>query len=141
MASSLITIHEASDLCGKSVQTIRRAVKANKLAYKKKKTPQGFNYLINRESIIQLYKLRIANQARKHGNIKKSTGGVAQEFATVDDLKKVQSDFEKLLTENEKAKKSFMQFMKTFQERFVVMENQLKLLESPNDKKWYQFWK
>jgi len=141
MADSLISIQEAADLSGKSVQTIRRAVKNNRVAYKKRKTPQGFNYLLNRESVIQLYKLRIQKQDKKKGGIKKKGKELAKEFATIEDLKKVQNEISKMLDENEKAKQSFMRFMKTFQERFVVMENQLKLLEEPNKKKWYQFWK
>ena len=140
MASSLISIQDAAELSGKSIQTIRRAIKVNKIAHKRKKTPQGFNYLINKESIVQTYKLRIPKNARKQGGLKKGKKSLTQEFATVDDLKSVQSDIEKMLTENEKVKKSFMQFMKTFQDRFAVMENQLKLLEEPNKKKWYQFW-
>ncbi len=141
MAGSLITIQEASGLSGKSIQTIRRAIKSNKVAYKKKKTPQGFNYMLNRESVIQLYKLRIPKQDRKQAGLKKGKKDLVQEFATVDDMKKVQGEISNLLSEHEKAKQSFMRFMKTFQDRFVVMENQLKLLEEPNKKKWYQFWK
>ncbi|MBU0668289.1 hypothetical protein KJ951_02495 [Patescibacteria group bacterium] len=140
MAGALITIQEAAALSGKSVQTLRRAIKANKVASKRKRTPQGFNYLINRESIIELYKLRVSKQDRKQRNIS-GNKAIAQEFATIDDLNKVQAEIGNILSEHEQAKQSFMRFMKTFQDRFVVMENQLKLLEEPNNKKWYQFWK
>jgi len=140
MAGALITIQEAAALSGKSIQTLRRAIKVNKVAHKRKKTPQGFNYMINRESIIELYKLRVPRQDRKQRNIKDSKA-LTQEFATLDDLKKVQREIGNLLSEHEQAKQSFMRFMKTFQDRFVVMENQLKLLEEPNNKKWYHFWK
>lgn len=142
MAGTFITIQEAADLSGKSIQTIRRAVKSKRLVHRRKKTPQGFNYLVNRESVIETYKLRIPKTERKAGRLNK--GNVAnepREFATVDDLKKLQGDIEQLLDEHEKAKESFMRFMKTFQEKFMVMENQLKLLEQPKDKKWYHFWK
>lgn len=42
-----ITIKDASELSGKSVQTIRRMIKSKKLKYRKDRTPQGFNYLID----------------------------------------------------------------------------------------------
>lgn len=141
MAETFITIQESAELSGKSIQTIRRAIKAKKLKHKKKKTPQGFHYMINRESVIEIYKLRIPKENRKQRSVKKPGKEAAQEFATVDDLKKIQADLEAVLQENDKAKESFMRFMKTFQEKFVVMENQLKLLEEPNKKKWYEFWK
>lgn len=98
--------------------------------------------MINRESVIEVYKLRIPKTQRKAGRLNKGKkADEVQEFATVEDLKKIQGDIESLLDEHEKAKESFMRFMKTFQEKFIVMENQLKLLEQPKDKKWYHFWK
>ncbi|PIR54617.1 hypothetical protein COU74_04995 [Candidatus Peregrinibacteria bacterium CG10_big_fil_rev_8_21_14_0_10_36_19] len=54
---SYITIQEASELSGKSVQTIRRAIKSRKLRHKRSSTPQGFNYMINQESLCELYKV------------------------------------------------------------------------------------
>ena len=141
MSETYITIQESAELTGKSIQTIRRAIKAKKLTYKRKKTPQGFHYMISRESVIEVYKLRIPKTERKQGSVKKTGKEVTQEFATIDDLKKIQADLEAVLKENDKAKESFMRFMKTFQEKFIVMENQLKLLEEPSKKKWYHFWK
>lgn len=52
-----ITIKAAARLSGKSIQTIRRMLKAKKVKFKKDKTPQGFNYLIDRESLIEYFKL------------------------------------------------------------------------------------
>ena len=141
MTETYITIQESSDLSGKSIQTIRRAIKSKKLKSKKKKTPQGFNYMVSRESVIDVYKLRIPKDDRKQQTVKKKGKEMAQEFATIDDLKKIQADLEAVLKENDKAKESFMRFMKTFQEKFIVMENQLKLLEEPSKKRWYQFWR
>lgn len=46
-----ISIKDAADLSGKSVQTIRRMVKAKKLKYRKDRTPQGFNYLVDLDSL------------------------------------------------------------------------------------------
>jgi len=142
MAEALITIQEAASLSGKSIQTLRRAIKARKIVCKKKKTPQGFNYLINRDSIFRYYKIK-ADFERVPAGIKqtKIEDHLAKEFATLEDLKNLQKDMEDLIQEHRKAKDSFVRFMKAFQEKFVVMESQLKLLEQPNSKKWYQFWK
>lgn len=51
MTKENITIQDAAELSNKSVQTIRRAIKAGKIKYRRRKTPQGFNYLINKESV------------------------------------------------------------------------------------------
>ena len=142
MSETFLSIQEAAEVSGKSIQTIRRAVKAKKLSVKKKRTPQGFNYLIGKESLTRFYKIQAGLFEREAGGINKGavkTKGLTAEFATVEDLKKFQKDIEVVLEEHKKEKESFMRFMKAFQERFVVLENQLKLLEQPK-KKWYQFW-
>jgi hypothetical protein len=46
-----ITIKDAADLSGKSIQTIRRMIKSKKVKYRKDRTPQGFNYLIDLNSL------------------------------------------------------------------------------------------
>lgn len=143
MPGTFITIQESAELSGKSIQTIRRAIKAKKLEHKKKKTPQGYNYMVNRESVINVYKLRIAKMDRQQGGIKskKKNTTVANEFATLNDLKKVQTEMQELIVEHQKASESLKRFIKAFQERFMVLENQMKLIESPDQKRWYQFWK
>lgn len=148
MAETLLTIQEAAELSNKSVQTIRRALKSKKLEAKRKKTPQGFNYLIKQDSLTQLYSLEASN--RTHQGIKNnnsepvtaSTSSVSVEFATKNELLQQQKNFEKMIEENKKDKETFMRFVKVFQERFTALENQVKLLEEPiEQKKWYQFWK
>ena len=144
MAETLLTIQEAAEISGKSIQTIRRALKSNKLEAKKRKTPQGFNYLITQESLVAFYKIKDISSQREQGSIKSTDSktqskNVSNEFATVDDLKKFEEDFHELLNENKKEKEKFMNFMKAFQDRFVVMENRFKLLEQPK-KRWYKFW-
>jgi hypothetical protein len=62
-------------------------------------------------------------------------------FATLHDLQVLEKEVASLLEEYKKEKESFMRFMKAFQERFVVLENQLKLLEEPKKKSWFKFWK
>ena len=51
MDQDFLTLQEAGDHLGKSVQTIRRMVKKGELKAQKVKTPQGFNYLIKAEDL------------------------------------------------------------------------------------------
>lgn len=141
MSETFLTIQEAAEISGKSIQTIRRAVKSKKVVIKKKRTPQGFNYLLGKDSLLKYYGIQATLFERDAGGIKGSakTKSLTTEFATVEDLKKFQKDISEVLEEHKKEKESFMRFMKAFQERFVVLENQLKLLEQPK-KKWYQLW-
>lgn len=143
MAATLISIQEAASISGKSIQTIRRAIKAKKLSARKKKTPQGYNYVVNQDSVYKYYKIKADFGGRKAAGIKqtKIEEHLAEEFATLADLKRIQKDMDELITEHKKAKDSFVRFMKVFQEKFSVMENQMKLLEEPDEKRWFQFWK
>lgn len=147
MAETLLTIQEVAALTGKSLQTIRRAIKAKKIVAKRKKTPQGFNYLITQDSVASFYKVKMKDMAREReqGSLNVKEKGVSADtsaaFATLSDLQKMEKEVADLLDEYKKEKESFMRFMKAFQERFVVLENQLKLLEEPKKKAWYQFWK
>jgi hypothetical protein len=52
-----ISIKEASDLSAKSIQTIRRMIKSKKIRYRKDKTPQGFNYLIELDSVMDVFRI------------------------------------------------------------------------------------
>ena len=144
MPATLFTIQEAADLSGKSIQTIRRAIKAGKLISKKQKTPQGYNYLINRESLIKYYKIKSGKIERQAGGIKRdpvAERAVSKEFATTEDVKALQNQIEKALDENKKEKENFVRLIQAFQDKFIALENQLKLLEEPKEKKWFQFWK
>lgn len=149
MAETLLTIQEAAKISGKSIQTIRRALKGKKIKAKKQRTPQGFNYSIIQDSLISFYKLPAALFEREQQSLgreenlhpkKTSTKEVSTEFATMDDLKKMQQTVENLLGDHKKEKENFMRFMKAFQDRFMAMENQMKLLEQPK-KHWFRFWK
>ncbi len=141
MAETLYTIHEAAEFVGKSAQTIRRALKSKKLEAKRKKTPQGFNYLIKEDSLKQLYNFDPAT--RPHSSIRNSEPSLkeAQQTSIVTEYA-AKDDLDKLVEENRKDKETFMRFVKVFQDRFTALENQVKLLEEPaTTKKWYQFWK
>lgn len=55
MDAEFIDINEAAALSGKSVQTIRRAIKLKRFSVRRKKTPQGFYYVILKKTIVDLY--------------------------------------------------------------------------------------
>ena len=50
-----LSIKESAEISGKSVQTIRRMIKAKKLKFRKERTPQGFNYLIDSEAFYEFF--------------------------------------------------------------------------------------
>ena len=141
MAETYLSIQEAAEISGKSIQTIRRALKTHRLAHKRKRTPQGFNYLISRDSLTQIYKLQSSLFEREKGglDLKKKNESETTPVSW-EDFKKFQHEVENMLNDNKKEKENFMRFMKAFQDRFVVLENQLKLIEQPNRKRWYKFW-
>lgn len=65
MPETLITITDAASISGKSIQTIRRAIKAKKIKVKKQKTPQGFNYLIIKDTLVECYQLGGKSELRE----------------------------------------------------------------------------
>ena len=144
MTEALITIQDASEISGKSIQTIRRAIKAHKLICKRKKTPQGFNYLINRDSLLQAYNIQSTLFDREHAGLNRTEGAVVSElpanFVQMDEFNNLQTSLHSLIEEQKQDRESFMRFMKAFQDKFVALENQVKVLEQPK-KKWYQIWK
>lgn len=141
MAETYLTIQESAEISGKSIQTIRRALKTNRLVHKRKRTPQGFNYLISRDSLMNIYKLQASLFEREKGGLDlKKKNGTDNAPVSWEDFKKFQHEVENMLSDNKKEKENFMRFMKAFQDRFVILENQLKLIEQPNKKRWYKFW-
>ncbi len=145
MAETLLTIQETAAITGKSLQTIRRAIKARKLEAKRKRTPQGFNYMVTQESVASFYKVNMKafNRDREQGSVDTKEKAIANDpaYATLHDLQTLEKEVASLLNEYKSEKESFVRFMKAFQERFVVLENQLKLLEEPKKKPWFKFWK
>ena len=125
MAETLLSLQEVSALTGKSLQTIRRAIKAKKLVSRRKKTPQGFNYLVTQDSVASFYKLKIKghNAERAHGSVSRKEKALSTEeaFATLNDLKAMEQEVAKMLEEYRKEKESFMRFMKAFQEEVIVL--------------------
>ncbi len=74
MAKDTLTIQEAADLSKKSVQTIRRAIKAKKIKKRKHKTPQGFNYLVDKASLFEIYNM-VVTEKKAEAPKAKAKGG------------------------------------------------------------------
>lgn len=53
----MLTLQEAAFLSRKSTQTIRRLIKSNKIKYRRRRTPQGFNYYIEKDSLLSHFDL------------------------------------------------------------------------------------
>jgi hypothetical protein len=149
-----ISIQDAAEISNKSAQTIRRAIKAKKITFRKSKTPQGFNYLISRTSLIELYKLKITEPTTATAPVAEEPKAAAPiveekiqevksdvETMTVDvnDFKTFVTTLDSLIQKHSEERQSFLRLVDTMQEKIFVLENQINLLSAPK-KKWYQ-WK
>lgn len=145
MPKKFISIQDASDLSKKSIQTIRRAIKAKKIQIKKQKTPQGFNYLINHESFCRFYGIKIENDIKKTPQKEKNLTNPKKDknpngiYVTTEDFKNLTATLEKMVAQHSDERQNFIRLVDTLQEKIFVLENQLNLLKTPS-KKWYQFW-
>lgn len=147
MAETFLSIQEAAEISDKSIQTIRRAIKSKKLKARKKKTPQGYNYMIEKDSLRKAYDLKsIFDEKAKEkkeeqkDTISKTGRKISKQYLTKDDLGMFKDTVQKLIDQHEKDNENFFRLIKTFQDKVVVLENQMKLLAEPK-KKWYQIWK
>ena len=146
MAQTFLSIQEAAEVSSKSIQTIRRAIKSRKLKSRKRKTPQGYNYMIDKESLVKLYDVRsifdeqISEKKKSREKISKTPRKLSKSYLTKDDLRMFKDTVQKLIDQHEKDKENLFRLIKTFQDRVVVLENQVKLLAQPK-KKWYEIWK
>lgn len=141
----LLTINEAASLSGKSIQTIRRMIKHKKVQVKRQKTPQGFNYLIIKETLLN-YLNRVSqpgtqeeassqNLEREHRPINAN-----YEEAFKGELERFGTTIQKLIEQNAHDKENFFGLIKTFQDRVFTLENHIKMLEAPR-RKWWRVWK
>ena len=147
MPKQFITIQDASDLSKKSIQTIRRALKQKKLKYRKDKTPQGFNYLINYESLCECYGMKFDGVKEETAVKEETTIEKAEKveekkpkFVTTETFNDFSKTLERIITQHSDERQNFIRLISTMQEKIFVLENQLNLLKSPS-KKWYAFWK
>ncbi len=170
MTKEFITIQESSKLSNKSVQTIRRAIKSKKIKFRRKKTPQGFNYLISLDSLCRVYKIKSfpnpktseskkeiksktqnskssneKNETKKINSLERKKSSLKsnknQFIVGVEEFRSFSKTMEKLVEQHNEERKSFLQLINTLQEKIFVLENQLNLLKAPKNKNWYQFWK
>ncbi|MFA6992417.1 MAG: hypothetical protein WC269_04030 [Candidatus Gracilibacteria bacterium] len=148
MPKKYLSIQESADLSKKSIQTIRRAIKAKKLASRRQRTPQGFNYLVESESLCSVYKIKLEPEKNevKPKIIKKveikETVDVSPKNVVVnaDDFRSFSKMLEKMISQHSDERQNFLRLVNTLQEKIFVLENQLNLLQAPQ-KKWYQLWK
>lgn len=141
----LLTINDAAQLSGKSIQTIRRMIKQKKLSVKKQKTPQGFNYLIIKEALLSYMEKASQADTQQNPTIQPYTREHQPLTNDYTDQFKAEIDhfnatIQRLIEQNSKDKENFFRLIGTFQDRVGVLENQIKLLESPKPS-WWQFWK
>lgn len=149
MTKEYISIQDASELSKKSIQTIRRAIKARKFLFKKVRTPQGFNYDIEKDSLCRFYNLTEAEapvkaekKVEEKMESKVETKVVADEkktYVDADDFKAFTVTLERLISQHGDERQSFLRLINNLQEKIFVLENQLSLLKAP-EKRWYQFW-
>lgn len=152
MSKKFISIQEASDMSGKSIQTIRRGIKSKKFKFKKQETPQGFNYLIDRESFCLSFGIEIKKEIEQdtisyEQDIKTSTEETsevksveASTFVTLDHLKEFTGTLDRMIKQHSEERQNFVRLIGTLQEKIFVLENQVNILQAPK-KKWFQVWK
>lgn len=146
MSKKYVLIEEAAYASKKSAQTIRRAIKAGKLAYERQETPQGFIYQIDRESLIKLYKIKEKTIAeRPHSIIPKNNSENVTiqkdaQYITKNDFQNLTELLERMLSEHSDERQNFLRLLNTMQEKIFTLENQINVLHTPA-KKWYELWK
>ncbi|MFA5948525.1 MAG: hypothetical protein WC806_06215, partial [Candidatus Gracilibacteria bacterium] len=115
-----------------------------KLGYKRIRTPQGFNYLIDFDSLIDLYRLKISKADSTENLATTSENQPAKENAGMDvsneDFKSFTKLLEKMVSQHNDERQNMLRLVSTLQEKIFALENQLALLQAPA-KKWYQLWK
>ena len=176
----LITIIQAAQISGKSIQTMRRMIKQKKIRVKKQKTPQGFNYLIVKTSLDEMmndshpkaflndypaaptmqqqapvnhetqeqihqtstraeqattYEMPTQEATREHRSINQD---IIEEFRG--EVGKFNTTIQKILEQHQSDKANFFDLIKTFQDRVIVLETQIKQLEAPKPS-WWKVWK
>jgi hypothetical protein len=163
-----ITIKAAARLSGKSIQTIRRMLKAKKVKFKKDKTPQGFNYLIDRDSLVEYFELEkgVTIEAPKEKPVAKAqeaesavAEAISNEQAQVqqstemmvsqerdhqrivqyEPVKEFNDTIQKIVEQHGKEKENLFKLVESFQNKVISLENKLKA-EQVGKKKWYQLW-
>ncbi len=163
MSEVLITITDAAAISGKSIQTIRRAIKAKKIKVRKQKTPQGFNYLIVKDTLISCYQVKEADMLREIPIEREVVEAVHLDISETKELDTLEhaEEIKNALVASEKAQAAIQkldekitdvvskysgereqvtQVLTEFKDRILILENQVRMLQAPQ-KKWFHFWK
>lgn len=138
-----ISIKDAAKISNKSIQTIRRAIKSNKIDYKKQKTPQGFNYLIDRESFYNEYNIARADTTQRiqsHQVAQVSQLATKQMEGFQTQLTEFSETMKTLVEQHAKEKENLFKLIETFQNKVISLENKLKLVEENMNRRWWRFW-
>ncbi|MFA5821383.1 MAG: helix-turn-helix domain-containing protein [Candidatus Gracilibacteria bacterium] len=140
MTKEYLSIQEAAEISGKSIQTIRRAIKSKTLSHRRNKTPQGFNYLIERSSLYAVYRIgepekKVTHETKKE--VHKTDGGDVRMEG--EDFRALVRALEKMVQQHSDERQNFMRLVTTLQEKIYFLENQVNLLKAPA-KKWYQIF-
>lgn len=159
MTTQFISIKEAAKLADKSQQTIRRLIKSKKIKYKRAKTPQGFNYEVDKESVLEYYGLEIEIAAETQPVAPVATKPsvnetLESEAETVNQLinkrdhrvlvdyapvKEFNDTLQILMKQHAKEKENLFKLVEAFQNKVVSLETKIKTHQD-SDRKWYRFW-
>lgn len=161
MVNQLITIGEAADLINKSAQTIRRLIKNDKIKYKRRRTPQGFNYVVDKASLLDFFQLlktpiQMTSQTDSEAPVQEiymleseeetiveenaPEAPIQTPVATTQQAPDYTNVIEKLLDQHRQDKEKLYQLLEVFQNRIVGLEEHVRLLQAPK-KKWWEIWK
>jgi len=167
MTNIYISIKESSELSGKSVQTIRRMIKAKKIKFRKDKTPQGFNYLVEKISLCEYFGISLAGE--ESAQVENNSNSQVEEVeavevqtinTSVEEAKEVQNiittdrshqkivnyepvrefneTMQKLIEQHGKEKENLFKLIESFQNKVIHLETKIK--DTRTKKSWLKLW-
>lgn len=158
-----ISLKEASEITGKSVQTIRRMIKGKKIKYRKERTPQGFNYLIESSSLGDYFVSELPNEtpetssktietpASELTQATSTSESLPQPMAMVDTerahqsisnydaVKEFTDTIQQIVSQHGREKENLFKLIESFQNKVIALENKLKA-ETVSKKGWFKLW-
>lgn len=156
-----ISIKDAAELSGKSVQTIRRMIKAKKLKFKKERTPQGFNYLLEAESVYSHFGVQrddstpevttVTNQTdiveAVEAKVMQEEAPIApavaqdrshQKIVNYEPVKEFNDTIQKIVDQHGKEKENLFKLIESFQNKVIHLETKLK--DKSSKKSLFRLW-
>lgn len=146
MSTCYITIKDAAELSGKSVQTIRRLIKSKKVKFKRDKTPQGFNYLIDKNSFMEFYNITRDHTTIKETAIPVETAEIKEDITAItlkqsfDAAVEFNETVRQMIKQHSTEKESLFKLIDSFQGKVIALENRLKIESEKANKPWYRIW-